>query len=335
MPSMLSTPPAVQKMKRRVERRQAEQIKARDAAEATPPAQPASPEPTPEEPAPAAAAPEPQAPAPEPQPESPPAPAPEPAAADPLAAAQAKYDALKEDFTRLQTKSQTSDTKLAAMERRLREMESELLAARRTPPKPVDGRNAAQTHLTEDEKKNLDPGTVDLTARMVAGVVEAHTTPLAEENRRLRRGVLMASLRANVKDFDLINESADFADVWLNERDELTGHIRKGLFLQAVEEANADRVAAFFNRYQRERAPASKTVTPTPLHSVASPNTVRASTPPSPAKAKTFKRSDMKAFYADARRRAGRWSNVAEREEYQRRDREYTLAANEGRIVEG
>jgi hypothetical protein len=180
---------------------------------------------------------------------------------------------------------------------------------------------------------------VQSVAGQQANRVREELAPQMTETRdtvaNVRRAEFVRDLGGLVPNFRAIDVDPGFT-AYLDEFDAMTGRTRREFFTEADASNDAARVAAFFLSYQRSvsTAPAPTPAAPAPApstsHLVEPDTSSRRGEPP--AGKKTWTAAEIKQFYVDARARNGRPTGIYTTEEYERINRDISLASTEGRI---
>jgi hypothetical protein len=123
-----------------------------------------------------------------------------------------------------------------------------------------------------------------------------------------KRQQVFDRLTAAVPDWEAQNEDENFLN-WLDEQEGLTGRPRAYFLTEAMKNADADKVIAYFTSFQSENAaatPAEPAPEPTPepqvkLDELTAPGTPQTGTASAPNESgkRVWTRADIAQFYAD------------------------------------
>lgn len=151
--------------------------------------------------------------------------------------------------------------------------------------------------------------------------VEREVRDMRGETQQTRTQRFFTDLAEAVPDYQEINADNRFLS-WLGEVDPMVGRTRQELLSEGEQQLNAQRVAAVFDAFKREHAPAEK-----PKQPQQSPNKGRNAE--EPASKPTYTNAQIEKFYTDKRK--GKYKRDPERA--RRIEREIFDAQAEGRVT--
>jgi hypothetical protein len=215
---------------------------------------------------------------------------------------------------------------------RLSELEAKI-SQLSAPPDPLSSSKLTPEEVVERFGEDFASAVGAVAARIAdsrADTLRKELTPKMDqvEQRMAKsaRELFMGDLTKLVPNWKQIDIDDGFT-AFLDEVDPMTGYPRRKFFNEADQSNDAARVARFFTTYTGgTTAPAGKTRQSSSIEQQLSPDTSRVSAPTPPGK-KVWRRGEIAAFYADARR--GRFKP----DEYQRIESDIFAAQRENRIA--
>lgn len=212
------------------------------------------------------------------------------------------------------------DSEVPAMQRRLREVETEL-EARPMAAQPGTPRNLMDA-IPEEQRADADPDTLAVVEQMITAAQQG----AAEELAKLKRQNFLLHVGKLCPEVEQINHNPEFI-AWLEQPAPFTGTTRRALLEAANRGLDAERVAEIFNAWKLEKGiHVSK---PEPKD-VAVPAPVRAGAG-AEAEKPVYTTTQVAEFYNNVAK--GRYRNNPE--EFAALEAEVNAAVAEGRVIEG
>ena len=211
-----------------------------------------------------------------------------------------------------------------------------------------------QRLLKDEEIKDYGEDMIDVVKRAASEEILPELTQLRQDNAQLRELVegvtgqftissqeqMYSRLTAELPEWSQINTDPEFIE-WLQQSDPFSGQQRHGMLQNAVEQADASRVLAFFKGYLDQTAAVSHQAQPdtgapqrrpqVQLDSLVAPGRPKSTTGQGAQQSngkRIWHSGDINQFYADIRRGAYR-DRPADRA---RIEQDIVAAAQEGRI---
>jgi hypothetical protein len=184
--------------------------------------------------------------------------------------AQQKYDTLQGKY----------NAETAQLRQELRETQRMLSNI----PSETDFGDFSGVDITQEERDEFGEELITLINKAAKSQIAPVVEKLQNQNKELQARVqqasqtmqsgareqLLSQLRAQVPDFEKLNDDKDFLD-WLDRNDLYSGNSRRNLLAQAYEANDTNRVIAFFTGYKQEHT-ASQNLPPPTTGEAQTPN---------------------------------------------------------------
>lgn len=223
----------------------------------------------------------------------------------------------------------TYDALVPQLRRENEELKTRVEALEQAPAKPVD----LSEVLTEEERENYSPEFLDMVRRVVERVggasVASRLDRLEDTMARSKEDEFWDAVEAAVPNWAEL-QATDEMQAWLAGYDELMGTTRSQAVSQAQVNYDAKRVIAIFNSYLGN---APQPGADTGEETLIFPDTGTASTVAGAQGKRTFKVSEVNAFYKKLSLLTSKGQRIPK--EYLQLEREIEQASIEGRIIQG